>query len=346
VGQRLRHQPETGCVDALFAAQTEPDAQPWLGRNGMNGTGGAWPIRVGLNDQNAFYDGTQVQIGKNTAGAWIGSLDVLAHEMGHGIDDHTPGGISSRYAGVRRRHVRRGHRVVRQRAVRTTRRTSSSARRSTWSAAARSATCPTRRRSATRTATPAASRTEVHAAAGPGNHWFYLLAEGTNPTDGQPTSPTCNSTTSGRRHPQGHHDHVQRHADEDVGLVLPAYRVWTLQAAKNLFPGSCTEFNAVKAAWSAVNVPAQSGSRPAPRHAVADADGHPDRGTCSGQKLLNPGFESGSASWTATAGVIGQNGPSQPARTGTWNAWLDGYGTTHTDTLSQSVTIPAVAARR
>ncbi len=31
-----------------------------------------------------------------------------------------------------------------------------------------------------------------------------------------------------------------------------------------------------------------------------------------GQKLGNPGFESGSASWTATAGVIGQNG-SQPA---------------------------------
>ena len=60
----------------------------------MDGTGGAWPIRVGLNDQNAFYDGTQVQIGHNTAGQWIGSIDVVGHEMGHGIDDHTPGGIS------------------------------------------------------------------------------------------------------------------------------------------------------------------------------------------------------------------------------------------------------------
>jgi Zn-dependent metalloprotease len=37
------------------------------------------------------------------------------------------------------------------------------------------------------------------------------------------------------------------------------YRVWTLQAAKSLYPGSCTEFNAVKAAWNAVSVPAQSG---------------------------------------------------------------------------------------
>jgi hypothetical protein len=39
--------------------------------------------------------------------------------------------------------------------------------------------------------------------------------------------------------------------------------------------------------------------------------------------------------------VIGQNGTSQPAHGGTWDAWLDGYGTTHTDTLSQSVAIPA-----
>jgi serine protease len=66
-------------------------------------------------------------------------------------------------------------------------------------------------------------------------------------------------------------------------------------------------------------------------------------GACSspGQKLGNPGFESGSATWSATPAVIGQNGPSEPARTGTWNAWLDGYGTTHTDSISQSVTIPS-----
>src|SRR5262249_20591070 len=50
-----------------------------------------------------------------------------------------------------------------------------------------------------------------------------------------------------------------------------------------------------------------------------------------GQKLANPGFESGSASWTATAGVIGQWAPSEPPHSGTWDAWLDGYGTTHTD---------------
>jgi hypothetical protein len=35
---------------------------------------------------------------------------------------------------------------------------------------------------------------------------------------------------------------------------------------------------------------------------------------------------------------------SEPARSGTSDAWLDGYGTTHTDTLSQSVTLPTGCA--
>ncbi len=63
--------------------------------------------------------------------------------------------------------------------------------------------------------------------------------------------------------------------------------------------------------------------------------------TSTGQKLGNPGFESGNTVWTSTPAVIGQNGPSEPAHAGTWDAWLDGYGTTHTDTISQSVTIPS-----
>ncbi|MFE5581630.1 putative Ig domain-containing protein [Kitasatospora sp. NPDC056531] len=65
-------------------------------------------------------------------------------------------------------------------------------------------------------------------------------------------------------------------------------------------------------------------------------------GGCTAAQLLgNPGFETGSAApWTASAGVI-DNSSSEPAHSGSWKAWLDGYGTTHTDTLSQSVTIPA-----
>ena len=66
-------------------------------------------------------------------------------------------------------------------------------------------------------------------------------------------------------------------------------------------------------------------------------------GGCTVTQLLgNPGFETGSAApWTSTAGVINPNGAGETSHSGTWYAWLDGYGTTHTDTLSQTVTIPA-----
>ncbi|WP_086728183.1 M4 family metallopeptidase [Streptomyces carpinensis] len=64
-------------------------------------------------------------------------------------------------------------------------------------------------------------------------------------------------------------------------------------------------------------------------------------GTCSPAQLLrNPGFESGNTAWTATSGVI-TNSTGQSPHSGSYYAWLDGYGTSHTDTLSQSVTIPS-----
>ncbi|MFD4563881.1 hydrolase [Streptomyces sp. NPDC058467] len=64
-------------------------------------------------------------------------------------------------------------------------------------------------------------------------------------------------------------------------------------------------------------------------------------GTCTAAQLLaNPGFESGSTSWTASSGVI-TNSTSEAARTGSYKAWLNGYGSANTDTLSQAVTIPS-----
>ncbi|MQY39608.1 hypothetical protein SRB17_76350 [Streptomyces sp. RB17] len=63
-------------------------------------------------------------------------------------------------------------------------------------------------------------------------------------------------------------------------------------------------------------------------------------GCTSSQLLANPGFESGNTGWSATSGVI-TNDTGEAAHSGSYKAWLDGYGTTHTDTLSQSVTIPA-----
>ncbi|MEU9413469.1 putative Ig domain-containing protein, partial [Streptomyces sp. NPDC048281] len=64
-------------------------------------------------------------------------------------------------------------------------------------------------------------------------------------------------------------------------------------------------------------------------------------GTCTSSQLLgNPGFESGNTTWTASSGVITSDS-GEAAHAGSYKAWLDGYGSTHTDTLSQSVTIPS-----
>ncbi|MFG3298119.1 M4 family metallopeptidase [Micromonospora chersina] len=336
---------ETGCVDALFAAQTEHKMlAQWLGRNGADGNGGYWPIRVGLNDQNAYYDGTQVQIGKNTSGQWIGSLDVVAHEIGHGIDDHTPGGISG--AGTQEFVADTfgaatewfanepstydapdflvGEKVnlVGSGPIRNMYNPSALGDPNCYSSSIPS--------------------TEVHAAAGPGNHWFYLLANGSSPTNGQPASSTCNgSSVTGLGIQKAMKIMYNAMLLKTSSSSYLKYRVWTLQAAKNLYPTSCTEFNAVKAAWNAISVPAQTGeatctgSTPTPTATTT-----PPSGSCTGQKLANPGFESGNVSWSASSGVI-TNDTAQAAHGGSYKAWLDGYGSTHTDTLTQSVTIPA-----
>ncbi|WP_129311343.1 M4 family metallopeptidase [Streptomyces sp. L2] len=68
---------------------------------------------------------------------------------------------------------------------------------------------------------------------------------------------------------------------------------------------------------------------------------NPVGGGCSSAQLLkNQGFESGSTGWTATSGVITTDS-GEAAHSGSYKAWLDGYGRSHTDSVSQSVTIPA-----
>jgi len=59
------------------------------------------------------------------------------------------------------------------------------------------------------------------------------------------------------------------------------------------------------------------------------------------QLLGNPGFETGSAApWVLTAGVL-NNSSSEPPHSGSWDGWMDGYGSAHTDTALQQVTIPS-----
>ncbi|MBD3923619.1 M4 family metallopeptidase [Nocardioides cavernae] len=320
---------ETGCVDALYAAQQmKAMMSSWLGRSGMNGSGGWVPIRVGLNDINAYYDGTQVQIGKNQAGAWISSMDVVAHEFGHGVDDKTPGGISGGgtqefigdalaaateyYDGQVAPYDSPDHTVgeevnlVGQGPIRD-----GSNPANVGDPSCYSSSIPT---------------AEVHAAAGPGDHWFYLLSRG--------GVSKCNGQSV-----TGLGEQAAIKVLYNAMLMKTSssnylkYRTWTLTAAKNL-DSTCAQFNAVKAAWNAVNVPAQA--------ADPTCGGTTTPPPTGGNILGNPGFESGATTWTGTAGPI-TNNTGRPARTGSWKLWLGGNGSSGTETINQSVTIPSTA---
>lgn len=251
---------ETACVDALYAAQKQKAMlSAWLGRTGFTSSGGAWPIRVGLNQVNAYYDGTQVQIGKNNAGQWISSLDVVGHEIGHGIDHNTPGGISANgtqefigdvFGAATEAYAANPNDPADYQVGEEVNLVGNGPIRYMYNPSLAShSNCYT-------SSTPT---TEVHAAAGPGNHFFYLLAEGTNPTNGQPASTRCSGTA----------------AIKGVGIQTATkilynamlmktssssylkYRTWTLTSAKAL-DSTCALFNTTKSAWDAVNVPAQT----------------------------------------------------------------------------------------
>ncbi|MFN8192812.1 MAG: M4 family metallopeptidase [Nocardioidaceae bacterium] len=412
---------ETGCVDAFYAAEQERQMlSSWLGRNGMNGSGGWVPIRVGLNDVNAYYDGTQVQIGhRQGTNEWIGATDVVAHEFGHGVDDLTPGGISgngtqefvadtfgtatefyaNNPADPGDYTIGEEVNLVGSGPIRDMSNPGNVGDPSCYSSSIPTA--------------------EVHAAAGPGDHWYYLLANGG-------TSKCNGQSVTGLGIQKAQKIMYNAMLMKTSSSSYLKYRTWTLTAAKSL-DATCGQFNAVKAAWNAVNVPAQTAdptcttggtntvsvTNPGAQSGTVGAakslqivasdssatatlsyaatglptglsinassgliSGTPTTagtfsstvtvtdntgatgstsftwtisgtggGTCTaGQKLGNPGFETGSAApWTASAGVI-DSSTGEAAHSGSWKAWLNGYGSTHTDSLSQSVTIPAGCA--
>ncbi|WP_329192629.1 MULTISPECIES: M1 family aminopeptidase [unclassified Streptomyces] len=84
---------------------------------------------------------------------------------------------------------------------------------------------------------------------------------------------------------------------------------------------------------------ASLGTTPA---AAATPSAAPRAAACTpAQVVVNGGFEGGTSPWSQSSTSVITSRTGQSAHTGTTFAWLNGVGSTHTDTLSQSVTIPA-----
>ncbi len=149
-----------------------------------------------------------------------------------------------------------------------------------------------------------------------------LFAPGSSITSAWNTSDTATNTISGT-------SMASPHAAGAAALVLSANTSWSPQQVRDYLVTNAT---------SGVVTSPGSGS-PNKLLYVVNGGG----GDCSsGQKLTNPGFESGETGWTATDYVIGQwEAYGQPAHSGAWSAWHNGYGSSNTDYVYQNVTLPS-----
>nr|WP_236715133.1 M28 family peptidase [Nonomuraea pusilla] len=259
---------ETACVDALYSVQREWDMlRDWLGRNGINGSGRGFPARVGLADVNAYWNGSYTNFGHSQDNARQATpIDVVAHEFGHAIFQTTPGGAGSGNEngglneatgdifGALTEHYANnpndppdylvGEEVdlVGDGPIRNMYNPSALGDPNCYSSSI--------------------PNTEVHSAAGPLNHWFYLLAEGSNPGGGKPSSPICSggpSSVTGVG--------VQNAGKIFMGALNRKTSTWryanvraaSVAAAIELFGANSAECNTTKAAWSAISVAAASG---------------------------------------------------------------------------------------
>ena len=255
-------------VDAQYGTNTTWDYYKAVhGRDGIfgNGAGSFNRVHYGNGYVNAFWDGTKMTYGDGDGTDYgpLVSLDVAGHEMTHGVTENTAdltysgesGGLNEStsdifgslvefYAGnaadpgdylIGEEFDLKDHVGFR--------------RMDKPSSDGSSYDCYD----------PTVGQADVHYSSGVGNHFFYLLAEGSGAkTIGgvAHNSPTCNgSTLSG----------IGRDAAGKIWYrALTVYmtsstsysgaRTATLNAARDLYGSGSTQYNAVAAAWSAVSV--------------------------------------------------------------------------------------------
>ncbi|MEU7927242.1 M4 family metallopeptidase [Micromonospora sp. NPDC049107] len=435
-------------VDAHFgAAKTFDYFKNVHGRNGIFGNGSGVPSRVhyGNNYVNAFWDGAQMTYGDGSGNSRpLVALDVAGHEMSHGVTEALAGLVYSGESGGLNESTSDifGNMVEFYAAAPSDPgdyQVGEKININGNNTPLRYMYNPSLDGASDSCWSTSTKNKDVHYSSGVGNHFYFNLAEGTGSTS-YGTSPVCGSAPAVTGIGRTKAEKIWYRAldvyftsnTSYVNTSNPANtaRAYSLRAATDLYGSCSTEYKAVQAAWTAVNVagndatcstgndfsvslsptagsvnpgsavsttvstattsgsaqtvtfsasglpsgasaafsPASvtsggsstltistsSGTSPGTYSVTVNGAGSVTRsatytltvngsgGGCTspGQKLANPGFESGSTGWTASSGVI-TSSSGQAAHGGSYKAWLDGYGSTHTDTLAQSVALPA-----
>jgi Zn-dependent metalloprotease len=259
---------ESAGVDAQYGTNETWDYYKLVhARNGIFGTGAGSFNRThyGKNYSNAFWDGSKMTYGDGDGTNYgpLTSLDVAGHEMSHGVTEHSAnltysgesGGLNESTSDIfgtavefyannpedpgdyligeqfdLKKHV--GFR-------RMDRPSSDGSSADCWSSTV--------------------GQLDVHYSSGVGNHFFYLLSEGSGAktlNGVSYNSPTCNgSTVAG----------IGRDAAAKIWYrTLTVYmtsstnykgaRAASLKAASDLYGPASAQYAGVAAAWSAVNV--------------------------------------------------------------------------------------------
>jgi len=258
----------TAGADAQYGTNVTWDYyQDVHGRNGIFGDGSGSFNRVHYGNAyvNAFWDGTKMTYGDGD-GVEFGplvSLDVAGHEMSHGVTEHTAnltysgesGGLnestSDIFGSLVEFHANNandpGDYLIGEEFDLA------------QHAGFRRMDQPSSDGSSYDCWDSGVGNADVHYSSGVGNHFFYLLAEGSGAKTINGTahnSPTCNgSTVTG----------IGRDAAGAIWYrALSVYmtsstnyagaRTATLNAASDLYGNGSTQYNTVAAAWSAVSV--------------------------------------------------------------------------------------------
>ncbi|WP_433343056.1 M4 family metallopeptidase [Micromonospora sp. CA-111912] len=370
---------ESAAVDVSYGlAKTWDYYKATFNRNGIRNDGRGAPayVHVGTNLVNAFYDDTCFCMAfgdgsSQNSNTPLTSLDVAGHELSHGVTAATAnlnysgesGGLNEATSDIfgsmvefyaantadpADYHIGEKLNVSSNGYMR---------RMDNPAADGNSLSCYSSQ----------ASTADVHYSSGIGNHFFYLAAEGTGAkTIGglAHNGTTCNNDTfAGIGRSKAEAIWYRALATYMTSTTnYSAARTATLSAAADLYGTGSQERYIVSRAWAAVSVgtvlptptgspsPSQSSSAsPTPSSSASPTPSSSASPTATsspptGSALVNGSFEQGTLGWTQSANDI-TNSTLAPARSGSWYAWMLGYGSSAAESLSQSnIAVPNTAS--
>ncbi|MFJ2732682.1 M4 family metallopeptidase [Streptomyces sp. NPDC087317] len=262
----------SAAVDAQYGTNETWDYYRYVhGRNGIAGDGKGSYNRVhyGSNYNNAFWDDSCFCMtygdGDGTTFGPLVALDVAGHEMTHGVTSKTAaltysgesGGLNEATSDILGTLVEwyannpadPGDYLIGEKIVRS----------GFGKSALRYMDKPSKDGSSADCWSSSVGNLDVHYSSGVANHFAYLLAEGSGAKSINGVaydSPTCNnsSVTGIGRDKLGQIWYRALTVYMTSSTKYAGARTATLSAAKDLYGAGSTEYNAVAAAWSAVNV--------------------------------------------------------------------------------------------